>query len=771
MKISDLSDKHQISEYGMSSGSPTPVSQQQTGTQAKSSVAASTSKSPTMKGSQSNLNKASQSPTMSNNTSKQTEPVIAKASELEQDFEYPDSQGNLMKVVTPVDGKNKAGVVVQNTRTKEIYTLDPNDKIAMPQLDQSDIKTEDSSALKKLKSRRHHLKTGKKGHRTIELGRRIKQVRKMLRKHRHSLGEQNPVNQETQAESVFRKISKLSLSEQLLAIQGVDQNTLEEAWQHSVKILQEGVPDHSAPREIQHLLNKPLLGNDIRAQMEAYFAIPDPSMIKAFRQARAEGGDAVDLRPIFKSFIQQKAHPKVKQQAGLTESVESALMEKALSRVDIDPKNRPDKQVRLDAFIKKMQAGEPFDLAGNLGYVYLDKSQVADMQKGILTNKLVTTDGQQITWNKLEKTSEFGARSGDASTAGGAPGKVGNKGEVAEGILGVATFARLIKRPSAPITESDLHSIIKSLPSGVEKNGVVNLQLKRKETGNPISDTFSLYLRLKPDVYGDFVDESKWAQMKGITNGVVQYVNSNLKRYTEYFSTNAKPDEVKVIADGVSGETDTKVDVFLQYQNKDTGAQKVLQHFDMSVKTGTTKQMGQVGGGAGKQSMDERFEILRQMWDKFGVDISNKKAAFVKSGDIELGYEIAYTEAAKKLKSALGGRNKGNETQFLENLVNAIKFFATLNNDRVKLVQFKDTGKGGFYVLDFKKLDRLFDKNLVDLTAEYISKTSLPKVVIYNKVDGSPVLSIRVKKDGTGYIRNYIEKEKGLVKLIRVRGT
>jgi hypothetical protein len=765
MKISDLSNNIQINEYGMSSGSPTPVAQQQTGSQAKSSVAASTSKSPTMKGSQSNLNKASQSPTTTSNTSKKTEPVIAKASELEQDFEYPDPQGNVMKVVTPVDGKNKAGVVVQNTRTKEIYTLSPDDKVLLPQLDQSDIKTEDSSALKKLKTRHRHLRTGRKGHRIVDLGSRIKRIRKMIKKHR--LGEETPESTVQTQESIFKKISKLSLQEQLLAVQDIDQKQLEEAWQHSVKMLQEGVPDHSVPRQIRHLISKPLLANDIKAQMEAYFAIPDPSMIKAFRQARAEGGDAVDLRPIFKSFIQQKAHPKVKQLAGLTESV---LMEREMSRAAIDPKTRPDKQSRLDAFIKKIQAGEPFALAGNTGYVHLDKSQVADMQKGILANKLITTDGQQLSWNKLEKTTEFGARSGDTTTAGGAPGKVGNKGEVAEGILGVATFARLVKRPSDPITESDLHTIIKSLPPGVEKNGAVNIQLNRKETGNPISDIFSLYLRLKPDVYGDFVDESKWAQMKGITAGVIQYVNSNLKRYTDYFSTNAKPDEVKVVADGVSGETDTKVDVFLQYQNKATGAQKVLQHFDMSVKTGTTKQMGQVGGGASKQSMDERFEILRQMWDKFGVDISNKKAAFVKSGDIVLGYEIAYMEAAKRLKSALGGRNKDNEAQFLENLVNAIKFFATLNNDRVKLVQFKDTSKGGFYVLDFKKLDRLFDKNLVDLTAEYVSETSLPKVVIYNKVDGSPVLSIRVYKAGTGYIRNYIEKEKGLVKLLRVRG-
>jgi hypothetical protein len=768
MKITDLSDTSALTEYGMSQGSPTPVTQQQTGGQAKASAAARPNVSPSMKSSPSMLNKPSKSPTTSGgDQGKQREPVIAKAKELKQDFEFPDAQGNVIKVVTPVDNQNnKAGVVVQNTKNKEIYTLDPDDNVVLPQLDQEDVKTEDNSALKTIKQRHHHLRTGRKGHRTAQIGQRIKRFRRMLKQaSRHKLGEQpaEPVN-----ETVFSKISKLSLSDQLLALQHLDQQYIEESWQLCSQPISEAVPNHSAPREIQHLLNQPLLANDLKAQMAAYVAVPDPGMIKAFRQARAEGGDTIDLRPIFKSFVDNKVHPKVKQQAGLSESV---LMEKPLTRADVDPKNRADKQSRLDAFIKKIETGQQFALSGNTGYVYLDKSQVADMKKGILPSKLVTSDGQKLSWKALEKTAEFGARSGDADDEGGTPGKVANKGEVAEGILGVATFARLIKRPSDLITEADVYALIKSLPPGVERNGVVDLKLKRKETGNPISDLFSLTLRLKPDVYGDFVDESKWPQVKSITAGVIQYVNSNLKKYTEYFSTNAKPDEVKVVADGVSGETDTKVDVFLQYQNKETGAQKVLQHFDMSVKTGSTKQMGQVGGGAATQSMEDRFEILQQMWNKFGVDVSNKKAAFVKSQNIIAGYDIVYAEASKKLKSILGGRNKENEKQFLEILINAIKFFATLNNDRVKLVQFKDTAKGGFYVLDFKKLDRLFDKNLVDLSATYSAEGATPKVTIFNKIDGSPVLSVRMYKSGSGYIRNYIEKEKGLVNLLRVRGS
>jgi hypothetical protein len=81
------------------------------------------------------------------------------------------------------------------------------------------------------------------------------------------------------------------------------------------------VPDTSKVRNIQRLLSKPMLANDLRAQMDAYFAVPDPSMIKAFRQARAEGGDSTDLRPVFRGFINSGLHPAEKKKAGLKESL------------------------------------------------------------------------------------------------------------------------------------------------------------------------------------------------------------------------------------------------------------------------------------------------------------------------------------------------------------------------------------------------------------------------------------------------------------------
>jgi hypothetical protein len=256
--------------------------------------------------------------------------------------------------------------------------------------------------------------------------------------------------------------------------------------------------------------------------------------------------------------------------------------------------------------------------------------------------------------------------------------------------------------------------------------------------------------------------------MQNISTGVVDYVNDNLEKYTNYFQANGKVDTVKVIADGVSGETDTKVDVYLTH-SLDGGPEKTLQHFDMSVKVGSTKQMGQVGGGVQTEPLSVRYGILAEMWQRFDVDISTIENDFTNAESVEQGYKIAYTEAVRQLNSHLTSEEK--EKDFLMTLLNAIKFFATLNDDRVKLVQFTDLKAGGYYVLDFKKLDRMFDKDRVDLEAKLIETAKHPKITIFNKVTNKDFLSIRMYQAGSGYIRNYIEKEKGLVDLTKVRGS
>ena len=436
------------------------------------------------------------------------------------------------------------------------------------------------------------------------------------------------------------------------------------------------------------------------------------------------------------------------------------LHEKALGRAEL---KYPE---RIQTFADKLKAGEEFTLAGGQGSIKLDPDMAMDFENASVASELPdvlkTADGEIIRYSALEKTAEFGSR-------GGGEEKVSNKGEVAEGILGCGTFARLLVRPSAPVTSADIENVIKQLPTDApDQGGWHELTLTAQEVDNPIADFFTLTVNLKSDTYQDFIDPQKWGVMQNISAGVVDYVNDNLEKYTNYFQANGKVDTVKVIADGVSGETDTKVDVFLTH-SLDGGPEKTLQHFDMSVKVGSTKQMGQVGGGKQTESLSVRYSILLEMWQRFDVDISTIEQDFLNAETVEQGYKIAYTEAVRQLNSHLTSEEK--EQEFLMTLLNAIKFFATLNDDRVKLVQFTDLKAGGYYVLDFKKLDRMFDKDRVDLEAKMIETAKHPKITIFNKVTNKDFLSIRMYQAGSGYIRNYIEKEKGLVDLTKVRGS
>ena len=147
---------------------------------------------------------------------------------------------------------------------------------------------------------------------------------------------------------------------------------------------------------------------------------------------------------------------------------------------------------------------------------------------------------------------------------------------------------------------------------------------------------------------------------------------------------------------------------------------------------------------------------------------------FEKAQTIEQAYNLAYIYANDVLQGKLEGTDQQVEENFLEKVVDGIKYFATLNDDRIKLVQFTQKG---YYVLDFKRLDSLYNNDKLDLSSRYSTGSSgdegitIPKVSIYDKISGKDLMTIRMFRNAAGYIRNYIEKEALLVQLTKVRGT
>jgi hypothetical protein len=755
MKTRDLTIP--ITEYGMTTGAPTPVAQQQSGSTAKANAATKTTGSPSTAPSKSALNKPSTSPSTDSNQPKETEPVIAKASELEKDFEFPDEQGNVVKVITPVDNDNKA-VVVQNTKTKEFYTLSADDKIALPQLKQSDVATEDSStdALASIKSHRHKLRTGRKGHRKVQLGSRIKKLSKLIQKHRQRADEYASSDQAepvVQSESVYSRIAKLPLAEQLRVLSKFDTTHLDQVLlaEQSCSTLEGAVPDNSKTRIIQNILSKPLLGSDLRAQMEAYLAVPAPSMVKAFRQARAEGGDNVDLRSVFERFINSSLHPAEKEKAGISESV--------VSEATIATSSPASVPAYIKALNRLLASGGVLAVGGTGQYQFTpNPGQQVVALSDMIIGKGQDQNGKDVTQVQAKFLHKEPIKVASKQTHDDEEKVVFNRGELAEAFHALAAFVRFVSRPTRDITLDD---VIKWIPR-LENNKTLVVKVKDAEN-KEFADEFHIAISLKPSQWAAFKKPTlvlKDSKMLKILGNIVDDANQETGRRADKYAANGRYDLVKVIGDGVSGETETKTDVTFVNQVEQ-------KHRGYSLKAGTASIVHQVGGGAVTGiTPEQRFNILAN--DLFTVggraelaDLSSVKNKYIKTasgGSVEdriAAQRIAYIAATKSINNKL--LNDDDEKSFIKVLAKALKYFQSRDDDNILLKHFTGTTKGT-YILDSKRFNDLHKLGL-DLIATYDQDDAvLPTIKIIDKNSGELLVKFRTMKQGTGYIRNIIEK-------------
>ena len=345
-----------------------------------------------------------------------------------------------------------------------------------------------------------------------------------------------------------------------------------------------------------------------------------------------------------------------------------------------------------------------------------------------------------------------------------------NKGHITEGFLAAAIFTRLIK--DTDITEKEVFNTLSEIGNTANRE-----LIKYIKDGHSITDTFLLKIKLyeapSKILFGTEKEHKLIkSEMPGIISSIVRYINDVVSEYARHFYANGRPDKVSVIADGVSNQTGTKTDVTMSYNEKDENGQPQKEeiefpHFYLSVKSGTTKQMGQHSGGGQRASIEEKFQNLEALWNKFGISIQECKEDFINSNNITEGYQIAYGKAVEKFKEKFDHLRLDQEKAFLTTLIEAIHYFATLNDPKIRLVHFT---YDGYYILDFKKLNRLFESdNGIELDAMLKADGKRPIVVLYDKVTGQNLLSIRMKPEGD-FIRNLIQKEPLLVFLTKVKG-
>lgn len=307
-------------EYGLQPGTPTPVGQQKTG-----SVAKATNASPTTKA-------QSQSPTTTKVTAKvepeQPQTVTKPVKDIPADTELKDKSGKLVgTVVTPIgDKENNPDAVVIKNKFNKYDVVEPDEKFDIDQ------DPEMESLINELEQ--------------LSLGEQLTKLATVdaklineawTKKYKDSINCSNPKGFSQKAHCAGKK---KKTNERKKSLRNPKDNPCWDGYKpvgtkkkngktvpncvpkESVKesVLRDSVPDNSKIRILNDLLSKHFPASDIKGQMNAFFAIPDPTMINDFRRARAMHGDDVCLRPILRNYV-KKMHPMLIKQINLNESV------------------------------------------------------------------------------------------------------------------------------------------------------------------------------------------------------------------------------------------------------------------------------------------------------------------------------------------------------------------------------------------------------------------------------------------------------------------
>jgi len=337
---------------------------------------------------------------------------------------------------------------------------------------------------------------------------------------------------------------------------------------------------------------------------------------------------------------------------------------------------------------------------------------------------------------------------------------ISNRGEVSEGILGAAMFAKFTKREAGEevgqVTPADITNVLDNLQS----MGNDTYSVTVNDADSDIADTVSFILRLKTGPYQDLMNPLKRNLLTNELSSAAAYVNSAMaERYSKYFYLNGKADEINIMADGAASETEKKSDVWVGIRDQNGGMRTLK--LNASLKVGGIAQFGQVGGSSA--------ESMETLFGYFGIDVGPYLSKFEKQAkkDPVAAVEYMYRQITAELQRKLAGDDDYEELQFVDQVAHAVTHFATLGDPNVELVDFD---KGGFKILRFKNLEHKL--RTIDLTASYTGKTR-PEISIHDVEDPKKeLIAIRCKvenKKSGPYVRNYIEKGKLLEEITKVQ--
>jgi len=359
--------------------------------------------------------------------------------------------------------------------------------------------------------------------------------------------------------------------------------------------------------------------------------------------------------------------------------------------------------------------------------------------------------------------------------------KVKNRGDVAEGLLAAAATSRF-RKGEATVTEGDVEKILSELNS--KGKDVLNTEKKlgkektyKVKRKDGTTDVIKLAVILARVNFEDLMNPAKREHVRDLVKSVVQYANSkNMISQSMEFAMDGESTKIDVVADGVGDQKGTKVDVRILNNGKELPLGRI------SLKAGGTKQLGQIGKGwaaEGKKSSRGIRDLFKSLFNAdIGDDLKEEYQEAIASQDREaIGNAIAnvYDAAFETINSMYERDDPDEFAEFLKILAKGIKHEAVLEEEGVNLIHLD---RGDFEQLDFSEIEKKFGDLDIDVEVDFDDPggaydENLPYLRIFNAATGKNLLSVRSKirindKNKLKEFRHYVQKEKGLIDLLKV---
>jgi hypothetical protein len=314
-----------------------------------------------------------------------------------------------------------------------------------------------------------------------------------------------------------------------------------------------------------------------------------------------------------------------------------------------------------------------------------------------------------------------------------------NKGDIAEGVLGAAITAKLIKRGSdkiGDITSEDVKNVLSSAMAKANDTLIYEVN----DRNSKIADKIVFSIKLTGPSLQIIGDKEQWPKFESLFGSSSHYANSvDAERYSEYFYKNGKADEVYITSDGLSGQKSRKTDVSVVVKDPATGTVRNLKNVDISLKA-DSKQFGQIGTGGLSGGYEKWMASAKKLFEPFGI-VMDDVVADSEQKNIVAFFKAAYLQAGEKLNQELAGANLNNETTFVEKIADVIFQQATLKVPNVRIVNLE---KGESSIHSFAALKQKMLSNKVDLTASTsIGRSGYPTITISDKTSGKVLVKIR----------------------------